>query len=57
MTSPIVLWLCAGILTPQPRATLACEGWIADRGVPVVRFWTPPRPHRAHNTLKVTHER
>lgn len=46
MTYPVVLWLCAGILTPQPRATLACEGWIAERGVAVVRFWTPPKAHK-----------
>lgn len=57
MTRAVVVYLCAGIWTPQPRATLACEGWIAERGVPVVRFWTPSKAHRAHNALKVTHER
>lgn len=47
MTRAVVVYLCAGIWTPQPKATLACEGWITDRqGVPVVRYWTPPKAHK-----------
>jgi hypothetical protein len=55
MTRAVVMYLCAGIWTDHRHATLACEGWITDRaGVPVVRYWTPPKPHKPLRTTTRT---